>query len=124
MSSSKPVTLLMVFFVAFNLFAGAMLTTGVADMLGLDATVGGDDAVDSRTSNTNVETGTSSGDTLFGLRNVVGGQIADLFGVIFPGLSMLERAGMPSWITGGILGPLFSLWIPIGLLAIVRGWNV
>lgn len=124
MSSSKPVTLLMVFFVAFNLFAGVMISTGVADMLGLDATVGADDAVDERTGNTDVETGTSSGDTLFGLRNVIGGQVADFFGVIFPGLSMLERAGMPSYLTGGLLGPLFSLFVPIGLIAIIRGWNV
>jgi hypothetical protein len=124
MSSSKPVTLLMIFFVSVNLLAGAMMMTGIADMLGLDANVGGDEAVAERTDSDAVETGTSSGDTLFGLRNVISGQLADFFGVIFPGLAMLQRAGVPSWITGGILGPLFSLWIPIGLVAIVRGWNV
>jgi hypothetical protein len=121
---ARPVTQLVVFFVALNLFAGVLMSTGVAAMIGIDASVGGNDAVDERTGKTNVDTGTGQGDTLFGLRNVIGGQVASLFGVIFPGLEMLRRAGVPGVLIGGFLGPLFSVMLTIGLLSFFRGWDL
>jgi hypothetical protein len=122
---ARPVTLLVVFFVSLNLLSGAMLSTGVADMLGIDANVGEDDAVSERVSNAeSVSSGTSTGSTLFGMYNVLSEQLSAFFGVIFPGLRMLERAGVPQVITGGILGPLFSIFIFVGIASFLRGWSL
>lgn len=122
---ARPVTTLVVFFIAFNLFAGAMLSTGIAGVLGLNAAVGGDSAVDDQLSDAeNFESGTATGDTLFGSNNVLTVQLADLFGVIYPGLDMLHRAGTPAWITGGILGPLFSIAILLDAVSFLRGWGL
>lgn len=120
----RVVTLLIVFFVSLNLFAGAFMTTGLADTMGIDADVGEDEAVDQRTGNRDVQGGTGTGSTLADLRNALGSQLADLFGVIFPGLRMLGRAGVPEWIIGGILGPLFSVFTTILVLAFFRGWDL
>lgn len=117
-------TLLVVFFVAFNLFAGVLMTSGVAGMIGIDANVGGDDAIEERTNRDNVDTGTGQGDTLFGLRNIIGDQVANVFGVIFPGLAMLKRAGVPGVLIGGFLGPLFSVFMSVALLSYFRGWDL
>lgn len=136
---ARPVTLLVIFFVSMNLFASVLMSTGVAAMLGLDASVSQpcpdnptdeqienipDCSVQDQTSNSEVETGTGQGETLFGLRNVLGGQVAGLFGTIFPGLKMLDRGGVPSYIIGGILGPLFTVMTTIAVLAFFRGWDL
>ncbi len=122
---AKPVTLLVVFFVSLNLFAGVMMSTGVAGMLGLDATVGEDDAVNKRVQNgQNVTSGTSTGGTLFGMYNVLSQQVGGFYNVIYPGLHMLERAGVPTYITDDILGNVFSIMIFISVVSFLRGYNL
>jgi len=117
-------TTLVVFFVSFNLFAGVMVSTGVADMLGMDATVGEDDAVSDVAGGQDLDTGSATDGTLFGSNNVIGAQLTKLFGVVFPGLRMLERAGVPSFLTGALLGPLFSLFTVFSIASFVRGYSV
>jgi len=121
---ARPVTTLVIFFIAFNLFAGMLMTTGVAGAIGIDAAVGEDDAIDQQTSNDGLETGTGSGSTLFGMYNVLFTQLSGFFGTIFPGLRMLERAGVPMFITSGFLGPLFSVMIFVGGMSFMRGWDL
>lgn len=122
---ARPVTTLVIFFVAFNLFAGMLMTTGVAGMLGLNAQVGEDSAVNQRVENSkDVSSGSSTGSTLFGMYNVLATQIGGFFNVIFPGLRMLNRAGVPSYITSGFLGPMFSVMIGIGVMSFLRGWDL
>lgn len=122
---ARPVTTLVVFFIAFNLFAGMLMATGVASMMGLNAEVGGDDAVNKRVQNSeDVDSGTSTGDTLFGMYNVLSTQLGGFFGAIFPGLNMLNRAGVPQFITGGFLGPLFSIAIFVDIVSFLRGWGL
>lgn len=121
---ARPVTTLVVFFIAFNLFAVMLGATGVSAALGIDATVGGNDAVDDQTSRDGVDSGSPTGSTLFGMYNVLSTQLSGLFGVIFPGLNMLNRAGVPSYITGGFLGPLFSIVIVIDIISFLRGWGL
>lgn len=136
---SRPVTLLVVFFVSMNLLASVFMSTGVAAMLGLDASVSQpcpddptqeqiqnipDCSVQDQTSNSGIETGTGQGQTLFGLRNILGGQVAGLFNTVFPGLKMLDRGGVPSYLIGGFLGPLFSVLLTIALLSYARGWDL
>lgn len=116
---AKPVTVLVVFFVALNLFAGTLAATGVDQTLGLDASTGGDSAVDERTSNDNVSGGTGTGETLTNLRNVLSNQFASLIGIIFPGLAMLNRAGVPQFITN-LLGGMFSVMTTIAVIRFFR----
>jgi len=118
-------TLVIVFFVALNLLSQAAISAGVASAIGLDATVGSNEAVDSQVQNAqNIDTGTSTGDTLFGSQNVLAAQLADVFGVIFPGLDMLDRAGTPDWIVGVVLGPLFSFLGIFYFASFVRGYSL
>lgn len=116
---------LAVFFVAFNVFAGALMTTGVAAMIGVDAAVGGDSAVEkSQAESDELRTGNGLGGTLFGMYNVLADGLSTIVSVVFPGLSMLSRAGVPTWITEGILAPLFSIIIAIGFASFMRGFDL
>lgn len=127
---ARPVTLLVVFFITFNLFAGMLTATGTDAMLGLDAEVGGDKAVgDAAQRSENVSTGTSLGNTLFGMYNVLANGLSSVFDVIFPGLAMLRAAGVPAWIAGGqgtvgFLPPLFTVIMFIGFVSFLRGWDL
>lgn len=121
---ARPVTTLVVFFVAFNLFAGMLSATGVAATIGVGADVGGDSAVSDQTSRSEVESGSPTGSTLFGMYQVLSTQLMDVFGVVMPGLNMLRRAGVPDYITGGFLAPIFSLMMVIAGLSFLRGWDL
>lgn len=122
---ARPLTTLVVFFLAFNLLAGILLSTGIAGMLNLDADVGEDEKVtESVNQAEKVSTGTPLGNTLFGMYNVLAGGLQKVFAVIFPGLSMLERAGVPSYITKDLLAPLFSFVIFIDFVSFLRGWGL
>lgn len=122
---ARPVTTLVVFFLAFNLFAGMLSATGVAATIGIDSTVGEDEEFDQTVSDAgSVNSGTPRGDNLFGMYNVLSSQIGDFFDTIFPGLRMLNRAGVPGYITTGFLSPIFSIMIMIGVVSFLRGWNL
>lgn len=127
---ARPVTTLVIFFLAFNLFAGMLMSTGVAGTLGLDANVGEDDKVDEHEKSAeDVASGNGLGSTLFGMYNILSSQLGSLFGFIFPGLRMLRRAGVPAFITGsenqaGFLPPLFSVMMGIGVMSFLRGWDL
>jgi len=121
---ARPVTTLVVFFVAFNLFAGTAAAMGVADTIGVNTGVGGDKAVDSQINQgQNVSSGTSTGSTLFGMYNVLAGQVGGFFNVIYPGLGMLARVGVPEAITS-MLGGLFSVMIFVDIVSFLRGWGL
>lgn len=122
---ARPVTTLVVFFISLNLLAGIFMSTGVAAMLNLDANVGGDEAVNKQVNNaSDVSSGTSTGSTLFGMYNVLSTQVGAFYNVIFPGLDMLGRAGVPGYITHGLLGNLFSIMIFIDIVSFLRGWGL
>lgn len=121
---ARPVTTLVVFFVAFNLLAVMLSTTGAAAAVGLNTEVGGDAAVDERTNKEKIQSGGSTGVTLFGLYNVLSNQVGNLYNVVYPGLAMLERAGVPGYITDGFLGNLFSVMIVIDVISFLRGWGL
>jgi len=121
---ARPVTTLVIFFLCFNLFAGMVTSTGVADTIGIDAQVGEDQAFEDSTGKDQIDTGAPTGSTLFGMYNVLTNQIKNIFFLIFPGLRMLTRAGVPSYITAGFLSPLFSVMIIIGLVSFLRGWDL
>lgn len=125
----RPLTALVIFFVSLNLFSGAIMTTGVDDMLGINADVGGDKAVDDATA-AEADPGSGFGATLFDMFNQLAGQLSGFFHAIMPGLNMLHRLGVPAYITGdgettaGILGPLFSIIIFVDLVSFLKGWGL
>lgn len=122
---ARPITTLAIFFIAFNVFAGALTASGVAGTLGLDANVGGDAAVDkAEQEGSELQTGNGLGSTLFGMYNVLAKGLSDLVSVVFPGLSMLRRVGIPGYITSGVLAPLFTFVTVIGFMSFVRGWGL
>lgn len=122
---ARPVTALVVFFLAFQLFAVMLSGTGVAATIGLDVTIGEQAATDSLTSTTDeVPTGSPTGGTLFGLYNVVGSFMSSVYDYVFPGLRMLNRAGVPAYITDRFLGDIFTVLIAIDIAAFVRGYEL
>lgn len=121
---ARPSTFIVIFLVAFNLIAGVMIAQDVDSMLGLDATVGESDQLETAQNETqSVNTGTSLGDTLFGMYNTLARGAGAIFQFIFPGLNMLYRAGVPLYITN-LLGTVFSFVIAFDVLSYIRGWGL
>lgn len=123
--SSRPVTLLVIFFVSFNAMAGIYQQQGVDDTLGVDTRVGEDETFQEVQNNTtDIRTGTSLGNTLFGMYNTLLNGVQGIFRAVFPGLVMLERAGMPWWLTKGLLAPVFSILVFVAAASYIRGFSL
>lgn len=118
------------FLIALSLFSGFLQSTGVAETLHLDQRVGGDKAVDkARSATDSVDTGAPTGSTLFGMYNVLSKQLANVLGIINPGLRMLYNAGVPAEFVGGpstvgLLPPLATFVKGIGVISFIRGWDL
>lgn len=123
MGAARALVVLTVFFISFNLFAGLLMSSGAAATLGIDATVGEDQATDDLTNENDLATGSPTSGTLFGLYNVVSSQLAGFFEYIFPGLRMIGRFGVPNEIIN-MLGGVFSVITPIGVASFLRGFNL
>lgn len=122
---SRPVTTLLLFFLAFNLFAATLMSTGVAATVGIETNIGGDDEVDETLDQANgtVETGAPTGQTLFGMYNVLANGFNTLVGTVTAGHTMLAQAGVPSAITT-MLNGLFGVVIVIDIMSFIRGWGL
>lgn len=121
----RPITTLAIFFIAFNVFASALMASGVAGLIGVNAAVGGDQAVqNSQSESDDIRTGNGLGGTLFGMYNVLADGLSTIVGVVFPGLSMLQRAGVPGFITNIILAPIFSFITAVGFISFLRGFDL
>jgi len=127
---ARPITLMAFFLIAISLFSGFLQSSGVAATLHLDQRVGGEDAVkDARSSTNDIDTGAPTGDTLFGMYNVLTKQLANVLGIINPGLRMLYNAGAPAEFVGGpntvgLLPPLATFVKAIGIMSFIRGWGL
>lgn len=121
---ARPSTVIVVFMVSMNAFAGIMMAQGIDSMLGLDTTVGEDSEFDQAADDADtVNTGSSLGDTLFGMYNTLANGVGAIYDVIYPGLRMMERAGVPGYLTG-LLGNLFTFIIFFDVASYVRGWGL
>lgn len=115
------------FFISLSFFSQMLITTGVAGELGLDSRTGGDQAgEDIRSETDEVDSGAPTGNTLFGLYNVLSSQLATLLGIINPGLRMLYNVGVPAFLVGGpntvgLLPPLASFVKFVGIVMFLRG---
>lgn len=119
----KLVPAIVVFFLAMNLIAGVAQSQGISQTIGIDTNVGGDE-IKSSVLQKEVPTGSSTGSTLFGMYNVMGGFLGGIYGSLYPGLEMLTHAGVPVWITRDILGNVFSLLTIYAIASFVRGWDL
>lgn len=74
---SRAINTMLIFLFSLMLFGGLLQSSGVASTLGLGLQIGGTAAADSTTQTAQqaVETGAPTGDTLFGLYNVLGGRL-------------------------------------------------
>lgn len=99
----KIVELLVVFFLSLNLISGMLIGTGAAADIGLGGklTTGGDENVENaKQVRGNVSTGAPTGQTLFGLYNVLSKRLGEIRQVAFGGPAMLYNLGVPGALTG------------------------
>jgi len=120
---SRPMNTMLIFLFSLTLFGAMLQTSGVAATLGLGLQIGGQESAENvqDTARENVETGASTGDTLFGLYNVLGGRIGDLLSILNPGLATLNNAGVPGFIMEDFLIPLATVVKALGLIYFLRG---
>lgn len=83
-------TQIALFFIAFNAFAGMMIGFGVTDDLGINLETGEQEQLKEATSQEKVDLGNGVGGTLFGMYNVLTGQLEIIVDTIAPGFAMLE----------------------------------
>jgi len=134
----RPITAIAIGIIAAQLLTGMMQAQGVFAVLGLGAATQecpdnptdeqvkhiADCKVDELSDDDDVGIGSSTGSTLFGMYNVLASQAGGIYDVVYPGLTLLERAGVPGWITEGFFGNLFSVMITIALLSYARGYDL
>ena len=122
---ARPITQLAIFFLAFNLFSGFVMATGLGAMVGVETSVGGDQAVENATSQAEeYQTGAPTGSTLFGMYNVLSIGLSTLTAPITAGPTMLSQVGMPSALKNMVLIPIISVVYAIGILSFTRGWGL
>jgi len=120
----RPMVTLTIFFLAFNLFSGMIMGTGVGAMLGIDANVGGDGDIDeSLNESKEISTGAPTGSTLFGMYNVLAGALNTLLAPVTAGPQMLKQAGTPTALVNMIQGLIVTVYA-IGIISFLRGFDL
>ena len=129
----RPSTVLVIFVVSINLFAGAFISMGIMDTVGLHGQVQQDNDVaqsagEALNGTSNGEyglgTGTAADGTLFGMYNVLSQQVQGLYATVYPALDMMNRAGVPDQLTFGVLGNIFTFVIIFDVMSYIRGWGL
>lgn len=134
----RPLTKVVLFFLAMNLFAGAMVGMGVDETIGLDTRIGESCPSNEPTQEqidkyescklisdaSETETGTGQGSTLFGMYNTLSRGVNSLYEYVFPGLAMLDQAGLLHEEIKTMLEVIFTFLIGIAILSYARGWDL
>lgn len=120
----RPVTVLMITFLALNIWAGMLMQSGYASHIGIETNVGGGGEMQQTQNQAdNISTGAPTGSTLFGMYNVLGDGLTALTTITTAGPTMLSQAGVPSIITDA-LKTIFLVVIALGVMSFVRGWGL
>lgn len=123
--ASKLVAGLAVFFLVMNLWSGVLMSTGVGGMVGVDTRVGGDDAVDTVNQTAeDIDTGSPTGSTLFGMYNVLSDAFSSLSAPVTAGPTMLHRAGVPSILAFGLLQNVILAVYGYGIISLLMRYDV
>lgn len=121
----RVITVMAIFFLTMNLFAGTLMSTGVGDMLGVSTEVGGDEEIDQATNESDeISSGSPTGSTLFGMYNVLASGLSTILVPVTAGPTMLSRAGLPTEITFGIIQPVILIVYALGIMSFLRGWGL
>jgi len=100
-------TTVVVFFIAFNAFAGIITASGLSDTWDTQPSAGEADALTEAQQEANDVSASGGGlSTLFGLIVSVGGSIGTIFSAALPGVDMLADSGVPLWFLGYATAPL------------------
>lgn len=120
---TRPSIYITIAFVAMNIFAGIIGATGIAGQLGVDTAVGGDETVDSVTSEADsARSSAGVGDTLFALYHSTAVGLAGVLNIL-PAFSMLSRVGVPAvWVDG--FAAIGTLIIGIDIVAFLKGFDL
>lgn len=83
---------IVVFLLSFNGGAVMLTETGAAEYMGIGVDVGDTSELDDATDDSEFDTGTGTGQTLFGTYNQLSGFLNGIFNAIMPGAEMLKNA--------------------------------
>jgi hypothetical protein len=119
----RAINTMLIFLFSLALAGGLLQSTGIAATLDLNGQLGAQEAANEvqAIAQEDVTTGAPTGDTLFGLYNVLGGRIGELLGMINPELTMLRNTGVPSAFIEGFLIPIATLVKSLGIIYFLRG---
>jgi len=123
---ARPVTLLALFFLSMNLFAGLLMTSGVAGMVGAETVVGGDEQVSEAVNQSgDIDSGAPTGSTLFGMYQVLADGVRTLAAPVRAGPQMLKRLPLfPDILADAFLQPLIVMVYAVGIISFMRGWGL
>lgn len=115
----RIVEVMVVFFLTMNLFSGMLISTGAAADIGLgnQVEVGGDeDADEAESAAEEISTGSPTGETLFGMYNVLAKTLGQIRTIALGGPQMLGNAGVPGFITA----PMEAIMLVVYGIAIIK----
>lgn len=102
---------IVVFAIFLNAVPNLMLAAGVADDMGIDPSISGDNRVESANQAANsIEPTGGFGDTLFTLYTSLGGTLQTIMEVLFGAELMFISLGIPDWIVGFLFAPKFIIF--------------
>jgi len=119
-----------VFMVAFNLFAHMLLVSGAAADIGIEEEIRGTSDEGQReellNEANNTETGAPTGNTLFGMYNVLSQGVSSIAQKAMPAFKLMYNAGVPGYIVGGpnhvgLLPPLVTIIMSFEVIMFLRG---
>lgn len=90
--SDKPSILIVLFLISFNAGGQLLIDSGGADYLGIDTEFGDTSEIDTAQSQSQFQTGTGRGSTLFGTYNRLASFFNTIFNALMPGARLLKNA--------------------------------
>jgi len=121
---AKLLPILAVFALCLNLFSGLLMTPAAAGTLGINPAVGGDQKVDQAQQQAGeFRSGAPTGSTLFGMYNVLSNVLSTLALPVAGLPNMLNRAGVPSQLTG-MMKIVLSVVYALGTVSFLRGYSL
>lgn len=113
--------ILSIAFLAINLSSGVVIQSGFAEAVGIEHTMAGDEQVDEAQEEAqDINTGTESQNTLFGMYNAVTSTLGTISSVVTAGPAMLNQLGLPSILTN-MIAVLVTVVYGMGIAQFIRG---
>jgi len=120
----RIVTRMAIFFLLLNLASGVVMATGVGQTVGIQTSLSGDSAVQTAENQADdIQPGSESQDTLFGMYVRMTNTVANALGPLFAGPNMLRQLGMPAEITSS-LTTVVSVIYAFGIASFLRGFDI